>query len=296
MRLDLCETTSRCFFVSASVDDQAAELAGSLLSDFGALGLEIRDRDTAPMPGVHAPDPGKTLIIAFFSQVEGAEEARDRLSESVPDAEVVVGESVGEDWSETWKDRVRAVTVGRLWVGPPWRLQQAPAGKIPVVIEPKMAFGTGDHPTTRLCLEAIDAYFSSRAGDSVLDVGTGTGVLAIAARKLGAGRVSGIDNDPVAIGLAQENARLNQVSGLQFSHGQVNAKTGTFDLVLANILSNTLIELAPILAGRVGRQLVLAGILSGQQEEVEAAFRQAGFARCQRRSEGEWVRLDLQPR
>ena len=98
-----------------------------------------------------------------------------------------------EDWSETWKAHVRSVTAGRLWVGPPWEKERAPPELIRVVIEPGMAFGTGDHPTTRFCLEALDEVLARKPGARLLDVGTGSGVLAIAGSKLGASKIVGVD-------------------------------------------------------------------------------------------------------
>src|SRR5207253_4082930 len=119
-----------------------------------------------------------------------------------------------KDWSSEWKTKVRSVTVGRLWVGPPWDVEKAADHLQKIVIEPKMAFGTGDHPTTTLCLSAVDMFMASHAGASMLDIGTGTGVLAFAARRLGASRVVAIDNDPVAVQLAKEAAKENEIDGV----------------------------------------------------------------------------------
>jgi ribosomal protein L11 methyltransferase len=158
-----------------------------------------------------------------------------------------------------------------------------------------MAFGTGDHPTTVLCLEAVDEFLRSNPGGSVLDVGTGSGVLAIAAKKLRAGRVVALDTDPVCVAAARENCRLNRTLGVQVSGSAVEEVKGLFDLVVANILANTLVQMAPVLRARTKKRLVLSGLLVSQQRQLEAAYRRHGFKPLSVRSRGEWLRVDFQP-
>jgi ribosomal protein L11 methyltransferase len=159
-----------------------------------------------------------------------------------------------------------------------------------------MAFGTGDHPTTTLCLEAVDLFLRDHPDASVLDVGTGSGVLAIAARKLGAGRVVGVDNDDVSVALARENAALNQAAEVELSGKSLDQVGGTFELVVANILANTLVELAPLIAPKVTGRLCLSGVLQHQRGEVEAAYRAQGLLSEGFKIHGEWIRLDLTAR
>jgi ribosomal protein L11 methyltransferase len=165
-----------------------------------------------------------------------------------------------------------------------------------VVIEPKMAFGTGDHPSTTLCLEAVGEHFAEFSQDSFLDIGTGSGVLAIAARKLQASRVVGVDNDPVCVASARENAVINGVADIEISDDAVSEVKGQFGLVVANILANTLIELAPSILPKVQRRLSLAGILNDQRAEVERAYQRLGFLPRGFRAQGDWVRLDFERR
>ncbi|HVE86227.1 MAG TPA: 50S ribosomal protein L11 methyltransferase [Myxococcales bacterium] len=285
-------------FVSVTVEleEQDAELAAFALHEAGATGLEVRDREAPPMPGVRGPDPGEAILVAFFDGEAAARAAQEEVQAHFPRARVQVDAVAPQDWSEAWKARIRAVEVGRLWVGPPWEVDKAPPAATRVVIEPKMAFGTGDHPTTTLCLEAVDLFLRDHPGASVLDVGTGSGVLAIAARKLGAGRVVGVDNDAVSVELAQENARRNQVEGVELSGKALDEVGGTFDLVVANILANTLVELAPRIAPKVAGRLRLSGVLQHQRAEVEAAYRAQGLLSEGFKIHGEWIRLDLTAR
>ncbi|EPX57800.1 Ribosomal protein L11 methyltransferase [Cystobacter fuscus DSM 2262] len=279
--------------LTVDLPDGDSEAAQDLLHDVGVLGLEVRDREGPTMPGVRAPAPGEAILVAYFEDAETAEDARAQLAESFPSARLQLAEEAQQDWSNAWKVHIKSVQVGRLWVGPPWEVAQAPADRVRLVIEPKMAFGTGDHPTTSLCLGAVDDYMATHPGASVLDVGTGTGVLAIAAKKLGAGRVVGTDNDPVSVELARENAEVNATPGLELSGKSLDAVDGVFDLVVANILANTLIELAPLIVSRVKDKLLLAGVLAHQKADVEAAYVKLGLVAEPGAQQGEWVRLDF---
>lgn len=279
--------------LTVDLPEAESEAAQDLLHEAGAMGLEVRDREGPTMPGVRAPAAGEVILVAYFEDADTAEQARVELAEAHPSARLLLAEEQQQDWSNAWKAHIKSVQVGRLWVGPPWEAQNAPADKVRLVIEPKMAFGTGDHPTTSLCLGAVDDYMSTHPGANVLDVGTGTGVLAIAAKKLGAGRVVGTDNDPVSVELARENAVDNGTPEVELSGKELTAVEGTFDLVVANILANTLIELAPLIAPKVKDKLLMAGVLAHQKAEVEAAYVNLGLVPEPGAQQGEWVRLDF---
>ncbi len=279
--------------LTVELPEAQSEAVQDALHEAGALGLEVRDREAPVMPNVRAPQPGESIVIGYFEDRESAEAAQAHIAEDFPEARQSLDEQPQQDWSEQWKSLIRSVDVGRLWVGPPWEADKAPKEKVRIVIEPKMAFGTGDHPTTSLCLAAVDDFMATHPGADVLDVGTGTGVLAIAAKKLGAGRVVGTDNDPVSVELAQENAQFNGTPEIELSGKELTAVSGVFDLVVANILANTLVELAPLIAPKVRTKLVLAGVLAHQRADVEKAYADLGFTVEPGATQGEWVRIDL---
>jgi ribosomal protein L11 methyltransferase len=279
--------------VTVDVPEVESEWIQTVLTEAGASGLEVRDAATPSLPGVRAPTTGETIVIAFYETQVDADDAVAAVKAHLPNALIVVEPVVEQDWSVTWRERIKSVTVGRLWVGPPWEKPQAPADKVCLFIEPKMAFGTGDHPTTSLCLAAVDAYLLAKPGCSVLDVGMGTGVLAFAAKKLGSGRTVGIDNDPVSVELAKECAEENGLEGLELSGKTLNEIGDAFDLVLANILANTLIELAPLIVPKVSHRLVMAGVLVHQADDVKKAYLSRGLESAGDVVEGEWIRIDM---
>ncbi len=278
--------------VTFDVAREAAEDLAAGLMEEGASGAEVRDGEGTPMPGVAQPAPGRALVVAWFGAREEADaaaaaEGRQGLVEPV----------VEQDWSESWKAGLGPMAVGRVFVRPSWIAAPIPDCMLEVVLDPGMAFGTGTHPTTSLCLAGLSELLTARPAARVLDVGTGSGLLAIAAARLGAPRVAGNDNDPVAVRVARENAELNRVS-LDLNERDVPEQAGPFDVILANILANTLCELAPAIAAQLapGGVVLLSGILTPQEEEVRAAYLAAGlrpFPGGDRR-QNEWSLLALE--
>jgi ribosomal protein L11 methyltransferase len=278
------------FSLTLEVDRAEADDRASALFELGATGVEVRDGEAAPMPGTAAPPAGRAVLVAFFA-------ARDEALAAAAEQGGELGAIADQDWGEAWKRGLGPLTVGRVHVRPSWIEAPAPAGSAEVVLDPGMAFGTGTHATTALCLGALSELVTARPGLSVLDVGTGSGLLAIAARKLGAGLTVGVDNDPVAVRVARENAERNAVD-VALSETPAGEVRGTFDLVLANILANTLVELAPALEARLapGGVVLLSGILAPQAEEVRRAYVALGLRPLAGadRTEGEWVLLALE--
>lgn len=177
-----------------------------------------------------------------------------------------------QNWVQLTQSQFDPIRVsGRLWIVPSWHESPDPAA-VNLILDPGMAFGTGSHPTTRLCLEWLERNVTD--GCSVLDYGCGSGILAIAAARLGAGRVAGVDIDPLAVDAARDNAERNGVTALFADSAQPVA--GEYDLVVANILSNPLRVLAPAICAHVrsGGRLALSGILREQAEEIIGIYAQ----------------------
>jgi len=277
------------YALTAEVGRDQAERVTSLLFEGGARGVEERDDSLAPMPGARRPAPGRCLLLAWFAARDQAERAAAEAGLAAEIAEVP-----DQDWGEAWKEGLRAFSVGRVFLRPSWVEAGAPPGAAEVVLDPGMAFGTGTHPTTALCLGAVDEFLLARPGASVLDVGTGSGLLAIAARKLGAGRVAATDTDPVAVEVARENAARNGAE-IEVGGAPLSEVPGPFDLVVANILANTLLDLAPALSRQVAPdgRLILAGLLKEQAEEVRRAYLALGLTAAGERCAGEWVLLAM---
>ncbi len=277
------------FSLTVETDPQHAETISSDLFDLGASGVEIRDGEATPMPGIALPPAGRALLVAWFADRPGADEAA-RLHGGV------VSEVTDEDWGEGWKKEFRSIDIGRVRIRPSWIDEAPPRGSVEVVLDPGMAFGTGAHPTTSLCLAALSDLLAERPGASVLDVGTGSGLLAIAASKLGALRVVANDVDPRAVEVARENAAANGAM-VEIVGDPLAGIAGTFDVVVANILANTLVALAPEIATKLapGGVVLLSGVLAPQEDEVRSAYLALGLAPLaagERRS-GEWSLLAL---
>jgi len=246
-------------YVHVEVPVDAAELVADRLWMLGAKGLEERDASTL----LHAEGDG-VLLIASFESEDTARRAIAQLAHPAR-LEWVVGDA----WKHEWRKHFEPRKIGeRLWVRPSWRELGAGEGEIVLTIDPGGAFGSGIHESTRLVLAEIEARVT---GGTVLDVGCGSGILAIAAMLLGARSARCVDVDPEAVRTTLENAEHNDVS-VTASTDPIEAVDGTFDFVAANIQAPILIAMADALGARVGGVLVMSGILDGQHEEVAAAF------------------------
>lgn len=209
-----------------------------------------------------------------------------------------IGEKSRQDWLQAFRDFFRPLRIGRFLVLPPWENPVPPSGAVRVVIEPKSAFGTGQHATTALCLELLDALLLSgraQAGQKFLDLGCGSGILGIAAEKCGLSGL-GLDTDRLAVENAVSNSALNGCANLEIREGSIgDAGARRFDLVFANILARPLIELAPAIAAALepGGRLVLSGILDIQEKSVADAYEAQGLSIEKSLERGEWRALLL---
>lgn len=250
----------------------------------------------APGGAVIEETPSGSLVRAYFPQdsspqpVAAALQALARSFPHLPPQERSLTE---EEWTRGWRSFFSPLLVGqRLLVRPPWERGAPPPGRVAVTIDPGPAFGTGHHTTTQMCLEAVERYL--KPGARVLDLGTGSGILAIAAARLGAGRVVALDTDPVAVRAALANARVNRVlSRVSVRPGTLGDRLRPFDLLLANISSQAIIELARPLAGAACRGAVLAasGFLAESLEAVQQALGAAGWVPQEVLSGDDWRTL-----
>ena len=268
-----------------------AEALSDALMEAGALSVSVEDADEGtdqeqPLfgePGMEPTeaawehsrvvaltdlDADQAAIVAEAAAAIGMQEAPGFATRFVAD----------EDWVRLTQSQFAPIHIGKnIWVVPSWHAAPDPTALI-LELDPGLAFGTGSHPTTRLCMEWLEAH--PAPGKTVLDYGCGSGILAMVAKKVGAGDVAGVDIDPQAIESARDNAVRNhcEIDFYLPDSFAVSAKpqhaTGKFDIVVANILSSPLKLMAPMLAGRVapGGALILSGVLARQAEEVAAAY------------------------
>jgi len=211
-------------------------------------------------------------------------------------ATVETAELDEQEWADAWKLHFRAFPVGRrLWITPTWDGTVPPVGAVVVRLDPGMAFGSGLHPSTQMCLELLDRRL--RPGDAVLDVGTGSGILAIAAAGLGASRVLAIDADPIAVAVARANVAHNGVSErVRVEEGDLlTGVQDTADLMVANLTADLHVALLPAVRPYLTPRGVVAasGIVSSREADVERTARTAGLARVQTLRRGEWLCLVL---
>lgn len=200
------------------------------------------------------------------------------------------------DWAEAWKSHFHVLHLGRrLVIKPSWRRHRRSGDEVVIDLDPGMAFGTGLHPTTRLCLQALEDRAERGPLGRTLDVGCGSGILSIAAVRLGATRALGLDIDPIAIGATLANARHNRVGRrIRAREGSIPTAEGPFDLVLANLIAGVLVEIAVDLAAELvpGGTLIASGIFIDREPETRQALERAGFRIVGRYHESDWVALD----
>jgi ribosomal protein L11 methyltransferase len=283
--------TPMWYAVDVTLEQAAREAVEYALMEAGALGTESMGESGELM---HA--------VAYFDEPPERERVRAALVEalriydlpSVSVRDMQLREVEHRDWLGEWKKSWQPVPVGeRFIIAPPWSEVEETRGRILIRIEPGMAFGTGTHETTRLCLAAIEKYFD---GGSFLDVGTGTGILAIAAALLcPQARIEACDTDGDAVEIARENARLNGVDEqVSFRVGTVDdaGATASASLVCANLTADVIVPLLPALVGVTCGSLILSGILDTQAEWVHGRLRELGIVQAREvATDGEWVAI-----
>jgi len=302
--------------LSVAADIEAVEAVSEILTRFAPGGTSVEPGFGLTDEGLGAVvDPTKPAIVrAYLPGIDPAG-VRRAVAEAAtalghlqafglrPIADLQIRLVREADWAEAWKSHFPVLRVGRrLVIRPTWRRHRRLPGDVVLSLDPGMAFGTGLHPTTRLCLAALETLADEGllAGGTtgsarVLDVGCGSGILAIAAGKLGARDLLGVDTDPIAVESTLANARLNGLTRrIRVRQGSVPTGEPTFDVVLANLIASLLVQLAPSLRAELapGGRILASGIFRDREGDVVAAFRAAGLEMGRRWAEEDWVALE----
>ena len=281
-----------------TVTREQSPLIELLFENLGALSVTLLDAADEPML---EPAPGETplwtstRITGLFDGSTNPDRLRSLIDQAVnTDTSRHLQLEVLEDqaWERAWLDHFQPIRFGeRLWICPTGK-QVCADDPVVIRLDPGLAFGTGTHPTTALCLEWLDS--ADVQGKTLVDFGCGSGILAIAALKLGAAQVIAVDHDPQAIIATNNNAERNNVSDRLLAVSSDDFQPQHADIVMANILANILIELAPLISGLVkpGGKLVLSGILHDQAAKVISAYNECSFTAPAQKED--WVRLQAQ--
>jgi len=301
--------------LSVEADLEAVEAVSEILSRVAPGGTSVEPAFELVDEGLGARvDPSRPATIRAYvpardpaaaeAAVGVAERALDHLRafDLRPIGPVRTRLVDEEDWAEAWKRHFPVTRIGRrMVIRPSWRRHRPRPGDVVLALDPGMAFGTGLHPTTRLCLEALESIADRglTPGARVLDVGCGSGILSIAALRLGAGSVVGLDIDPIAIEATTANARRNRLARrVRARVGSIPSGEPPFDLVLANLIASVLVALAPSFVRelRPGGRLIASGIFRDREAEVTAAFGAVGLSVAGRWASDDWVALEATAR
>ncbi|MCF8110382.1 MAG: 50S ribosomal protein L11 methyltransferase [Desulfobacteraceae bacterium] len=282
----------------------AADIIADMFCDLGLQGVIVETGSRDPdldWAGEAVAAPEKNAVIGFFPDDDRLGQNRleleKRLSRLRPglllEYKIHSSGIEEQDWAESWKQHFHPVRItDRLTVKPTWREYAGGKDEIIIELDPGMAFGTGTHPTTALCLRLMQRHM--KPGFRVLDIGTGSGILMVAAAKLGAAEVCGTDCDPVAINVAEQNLRLNSVKESFFSLNTGNlaeSVTGTWNLVTANILTSTIVPMIPDIPRLLEGEgiFIASGILASSRKEIKAAIRESGLEILEILREEDWI-------
>lgn len=291
--------TQSWYSIDISAVPEAAEAVEFAFNSLEALGTEINH--------LQKKTSEKVNVVGYFNDLPDDESIQDELHYALSvyglDEDAILSIERGQvektDWLQEWKKHWKPSEIGRFIISPPWESVDD-LGKIVITIEPNMAFGTGTHETTQLCLKAIENNY--RPGDSFLDVGTGTGILAIAAAKLAetsanSTSILACDTDTDSVILARENAEANAVGDrIEFYEGPIAGETPAHDFVCANLTIDVILPILSLLLNKTKKTLVLSGILKEQEHMIEDALRLSGVSNYGVDDAGEWIAVTIENR
>ncbi len=282
---------SKWYSLEVTARPEAEEAIEFALNELAALGTEINNLGKQRAENIK--------VVGYFHEMLDPDLVSDHIAEALriyalpDDAVLDVGwqEVENKDWLAEWKKHWKATSIGKFIIAPPWEEVDADSG-IVITIEPNMAFGTGTHETTQLCLAAIGEFYDPQ--QSFLDVGTGTGILAIAAAKLGGTHIMACDTDEDSVRLAKENADANGVSGqIEFVHGPIDESSPGFDLVCANLTIDVIFPILPRLISKSMSCLLLSGILVEQEGMIVEGLKNAQASNFTITRAGEWICVNV---
>lgn len=281
------------YSISVTVVPEASEAIESAFNSLDSLGTEINH--------LRKKNADALTVVGYFNDLPDDETVEDELHFALrayglsEDAILQIERNQVEnaDWLAEWKKHWRPTEVSGFVIAPPW-CEVDDETKIVIRIEPNMAFGTGTHDTTKLCLQAISELY--QPGESFLDVGTGTGILAIAAAKINSkfqisnSKFFACDTDVDSITIARENAQANGVgNAIEFVVGPIDASTPPFDFVCANLTLDVIQPLLPLLLAKAKKTLVMSGILAEQTDAIVGSLAEHGITDAEIRQSGEWI-------
>lgn len=289
------KTEKKWFALKIKVDSQATEAVEFALNELDSLGTEIDNLGKAQTQKT-------TEVIGYFNEMIEDELLQNQISEALRiygfDKSSVENyewqEVENRDWLAEWKKNWKPTETAKFIIAPMW--ENIESGEKTVIrIEPSMAFGTGTHETTRLCLQAIEENY---AGESFLDVGTGTGILAIAAAKIQNqkqenNKILAFDTDEDSIKIAVENAEINETGEIEFYVGSITGETAEFDFVCANLTADVIIPVLPLLVAKTKKTLVLSGILKEQESLIASALEKLNVNNSVIKTDGEWISVKV---
>lgn len=293
--------------IQVTIHHESQEALTEILNELGAQGVAIEGNalieearrnnwgDYFPVP--ESSNEDHVTVKAYFYEQKTSEDL-ENLAETakalkefgleVGTVKVTASLVYEQDWANAWKAHYHTTVIDNVVIQPSWETYTPSEGQIHIVLDPGMAFGTGTHPTTSMCIQALQNIEISEK--RVWDIGTGSGLLAITASKLGASQVRAVDIDPVAVKVANENAKINQVN-LAIDQGSLSLLTGKADIIVANIIADIIIDLFPDIVNKLKLNglFIASGIIKDRATEVLDQAREYGFNVKFQQYEGEWV-------